>query len=41
LSVDSGNLPYLNRDDREAYVNDNWDDNRWYNAAVATFRDCS
>lgn len=39
--VDSDNLLICNFDDSEAYINDNWDDNRWHNYAFVTFRDCS
>jgi len=41
LVVDSDNLPNFNRNDREVYVNDNWDDNQWYNTTMVSFRDCS
>lgn len=41
LVVDDGNVLYLNRDAHEAFVNDNWDDNRWHNNSVVVFRDCS
>jgi len=38
--VDSDNLPVFNRDSDEAYVNDNWRDNRWNDSAALSFRDC-
>jgi hypothetical protein len=41
LVVDSDNLPNFNRNDRKVYVNDNWDDNQWYDTAMVAFRDCS
>ncbi len=41
LVVDSDNVPNFERDSDEAYVNDNWADNRWNDNSVVRFRDCS
>ena len=41
LVVDSDNVPNFERDSDEAYVNDNWSDNRWNDYSVVRFRDCS
>lgn len=41
LVVDSDNVPNFKRDSDEAYVNDNWADNRWNDNSVVGFRDCS
>ena len=41
LVVDSDNVPNFKRDSDEAYVNDNWADNRWNDNSVVVFRDCS
>ncbi len=41
LIVGSGYVPDFGRDSDEAYVNDNWTDNRWNDNSVVAFRDCS
>lgn len=41
LVVDSDNVPNFEHDSDEAFVNDNWADNRWNDNSVVRFRDCS
>lgn len=41
LVVDSDNVPHFEHDSDEAFVNDNWSNNRWNDNSVVRFRDCS
>lgn len=38
LVVDSDNVPNFEHDSDEAFVNDNWSDNRWNDNSVVRFR---
>lgn len=40
LVVGSDGLPHFNRDGREVYVSDFWDDSQWYNTTMVSFREC-
>lgn len=41
LVADDDNVPYVNRNERNANVNYNWASNTWNNTALPRYRDCS